>query len=100
MTDADAARKAALDAAHEASEKTRKDAQERLSKGKPTPTQEENDRAALGEHILEHEDDGSGPDPAMQTRNVEAKKPGASGSYQTRTAAPARPPAAPPHRAE
>ena len=30
---------------------------------KPTPTQEENDRAARGEHIEKHEDDGSGPDP-------------------------------------
>src|SRR5262245_43749032 len=26
---------------------------------KPTPTQEENDRFALGEHIIEHEKDGS-----------------------------------------
>jgi len=32
------------------------------SKGRPTPTQEENDMAMLGAHILEHDDDGSGPD--------------------------------------
>lgn len=32
-------------------------------KGKPTPTQEENDRAAMGEHVVEKEDDGSNPDP-------------------------------------
>ena len=51
---------------------------------KPTPTQAENDRAALGEHILEHEDDGSGPDPHVeaQTKHVEAGKP--AQSYQTR----------------
>ena len=32
-------------------------------KGKPTPTQEENDLAACGAHILEHEADGSDLDP-------------------------------------
>ena len=36
---------------------------ERVAKGKPTPTQDELNRFALGEHIKEHEDDGSGPDP-------------------------------------
>ena len=30
---------------------------------RPTPTQDENDRAARGEHFTTHEDDGSGPDP-------------------------------------
>jgi hypothetical protein len=54
---------------------------------KPTPTQEENDRTALGEHILEHEDDGSGPDP-YAVKTSEAKKPAAAGSYQTRQATP------------
>jgi hypothetical protein len=33
------------------------------AKGKPTPTQEELDISMLGGHILEHEDDGGGPDP-------------------------------------
>jgi hypothetical protein len=33
------------------------------AKGKPTPTQEELDMSMLGAHILEHEDDGGGPDP-------------------------------------
>ena len=33
--------------------------------GKPTPTQEENDRAALGEHVVDKEPDGSPPDPGM-----------------------------------
>ena len=36
------------------------------TKGKPTPTQEENDLAALGAHIVEHEEDGSNPDPHGQ----------------------------------
>lgn len=58
------------------------------TKGKPTPTQEENDRAVAGEHILEHEADGSDPDVnevARTTRQMEAK-PG--GGYQTRQAQP------------
>lgn len=63
MTDDDAM-KATLEKNRQASERSRAEAAERMSKGKPTPTQEENDRAALGEHILEHEDDGSGPDPS------------------------------------
>lgn len=73
-------------------EASRKEAEERLSKGKPTPTQEEVDRAALGEHVLEKEDDGSGPDPAdprnrevkaTTAKTTEAEKP-AAGSYATR----------------
>ena len=54
--------------------------------GKPTPTQEENDLAALGVHIETHEDDGSGPEPKVNlTRQVEAEKP-AGGHYTTRHA--------------
>jgi hypothetical protein len=30
---------------------------------KPTPTQDENDRAKMGEDVATKEDDGSGPDP-------------------------------------
>ena len=58
------------------------------SKGRPTPTQEENDMAALGAHIHRHEDDGSGPDP-YTTRHMEARPGG--GEYRTRetTAGPA-----------
>ena len=58
---------------------------------KPTPTQEENDLAAMGEHVIEHEPDGSPPDPGtnqpapLSTRSMESK-PG--GDYQTRAAAP------------
>jgi hypothetical protein len=68
------------------------------TKGRPTPTQDENDRAALGEHITEHEADGGEPDPggqveAMTHRSMEA---GRGGSYQTRQARPATQP--PQHR--
>jgi hypothetical protein len=61
-------------------------------KGKPTPTQAEND---LGMHLgfvtgSEHEEDGSNPDP-HQTRQLEADRPAAK-PYQTRQATPARPP--------
>jgi len=62
---------------------------------RPTPTQDENDRAALGEHILEHEDDGSGPDPNVveaqerEKKMQQARKP--SADYQTRQATPAAP---------
>ena len=63
------------------------------SKGKPTPTQEENDIAAHGGQILEHEDDGSGPDPfdpkQQHERHSEARRPG--GGYQTRQATPQSP---------
>jgi len=57
-------------------------------KGKPTPTQEENDLAALGAHFHEHEADGSDPDP-FQTKTSEPAKPG-RGDYQTRQQTPTR----------
>lgn len=81
------AAKRQLAADREASEKSREQFQERM-KGKPTPTQEENDMAVLGAPVFEKEDDGSGPDPnnnMHQQRNVEAGKPG---SYQTRQSTP------------
>jgi hypothetical protein len=56
---------------HKATEKSRADFAERM-KGKPTPTQEELNMTALGAHILEHEEDGSAPDPNVHTRQVEA----------------------------
>jgi hypothetical protein len=59
---------------------------------KPTPTQEENDLAASGVPVTEHEDDGSGPDPAGQaqdkdSKQAEANKPKAG--YSTRASTPA-----------
>jgi hypothetical protein len=76
---ADEAVAKALAESKERTERTRQEAGERL-RGKPTPTQEENDRFALGEHVTEKEDDGSGPDYAQ--RMLEAQRPG--GGYQTR----------------
>jgi hypothetical protein len=92
----------ALDAQRAAADESRRQGDEKLSKGRPTPTQEENDRAKLGEHVLEHEDDGSGPDPHADAnaeaqarvagRHVEAERPSASGgTYRTRASAPATP---------
>jgi hypothetical protein len=63
---------------------------------KPTPTQEENDLAASGVHVIDKAPDGSLPDQGItptaagttsSTRQVEAKKPAARGDYQTRGAA-------------
>jgi hypothetical protein len=82
----EAARKQ-LAADKEASEKSRHEFAERM-KGKPTPTQEENDMAVLGAPVFEKEDDGSGPDPNI--RHSEAK-PGGGAGYQTRTARPVGP---------
>ena len=52
----EAAKKRLADA-KEVQEKTHREYEEK-SKGKPTPTQEENDRAAMGEHVIEKEPDG------------------------------------------
>jgi len=55
-------------------------------KGKPTPTPEEIDRAILGEHIIEHEDDGSGPDPnARKPREDKAQTAAKPATYSTRS---------------
>ena len=60
---------------------------------KPTPTQEENDLAASGVHVTEHEDDGSGPDPNVPQDKHSEAKPAAKGGYQTRAATPTPTPA-------
>jgi hypothetical protein len=85
------AAKAQLAANKEAADKTR-EAQEAAAKGKPTPTQEENDLAKLGAHITEHEADGSPEQPqpypgGTQTKQADAKKP--TPAYQTRASRPA-----------
>jgi hypothetical protein len=69
----------------EASEHSRKEFAER-TRGRPTPTQEENDRAKLGEHVLEHEPDGGEADPYHE-RNLEAQR-GARTGYDTRHMSP------------
>jgi hypothetical protein len=66
-----------------ATEKSRADFASR-SKGKPTPTQEELNMSALGAHILEHEEDGSDPDPNVQTRHMEAAGSPSARQYSTR----------------
>jgi len=84
----DEAVKKALEADRVISDRSRAEAAERL-RGRPTPTQEENDRAKLGEHILTHEDDGSGPDlnsEEYKKKHAQASSTGAS--YSTRTAKP------------
>ena len=88
--DQNEAAKKALAKDREVTDQMRKQAFEKSEKSRPTPTQEENDLAALGAHITEHEDDGSGPEPHVRTRALEAKPAaGASGAYQTRAARPA-----------
>lgn len=71
-----------LAADNELRDKSRAEFAER-TKGRPTPTQEENDMAMLGAPVFEKSDDGSGPDPNV--RHVEAKP---AGGYQTRQAQP------------
>jgi hypothetical protein len=81
------AAKKALAEERKISDKSRAEFVER-TKGKPTPTQEENDLAACGAHILEHEPDGSDPD--LNVKSLEADKPhGKPQSYQTRAHNPA-----------
>ena len=63
------------------------------TKGKPTPTQDELDRTNMGEHITEHEADGSDLDENAMSAEARAKKhaeakPGSGGAYQTRQAQP------------
>jgi hypothetical protein len=78
-----------------ATEKSREDFVER-TKGKPTPTQEENDLAVCGAHFHEHEPDGSAPDPNVtankptEHKQMEAKRPSSGAGYETRQATPAR----------
>jgi hypothetical protein len=87
MTDSPATEhaKRQLEIDRQRTEKSREEFAAR-TKGKPTPTQHENDMAVLGAPVFEKEDDGSGPDPNAKT--AEAERPG---TYQTRTAAPAHP---------
>ena len=93
-----AAAKAAQDADKKRQEEARKkiaderSAREKASKEapkdvKPTPTQEENDLAASGVHIPEHEADGSDEQvPGASTK--EAKPASPKAGYTTRTATP------------
>lgn len=74
--------KKALAEEKKVTEKSRAEYAER-ARGKPTPTQEELDMSMLGAHILEHDDDGSGPEP-HQTKQLEAERTTRPAGYQTR----------------
>ena len=75
-----------------AREKATKEGAKAAGDVKPTPTQEENDLAASGVPVAEHEDDGSGPDPnspeakAAKDKQAEANKPKAGYSTRAQTA--------------
>jgi hypothetical protein len=63
------------------------------ARGKPTPTQEENDRAKLGEHVDKKEDDGSGPEMHfVVTRQLSGEDKPAAATYATRQAMPQKKP--------
>jgi hypothetical protein len=82
--------KKALAAGKEA--KAKQDEQRNAMKGRPTPTQEENDLAALGGHP-ELEPDGSpeeGPTHLGHAGKQSEARP-AGGNYQTRAATPKQP---------
>jgi hypothetical protein len=65
-------------------EQRAKAAEERArSRGRPTPTQMENDLAALGHHP-ELEPDGSPPDPYSAAAKKDVQAGSAGSSYQTR----------------
>jgi hypothetical protein len=75
-------------------EKAHAEQRDSLGTVKPTPTQQENDLAASGVHVTEHEPDGSPPDPGVATpaptRQSEAKPAAAGrGNYSTRSMQPA-----------
>lgn len=74
-------------------ERSMKEYEER-TKGKPTPTQDENDRAKMGEHVVEKEHDGSEeqPDnsgPGAVKKTSEATPSSGAAGYQTRQSTPA-----------
>jgi dephospho-CoA kinase len=82
--------KTQLEEGKERREASFKEYTERM-KGKPTPTQEENDRAMLGEHIVEHEPDGSPLESdlhELQTRQMERRPGQQQGGYTTRQGTP------------
>jgi hypothetical protein len=63
-----------------------RDEAQRKPRGKPTPTQEENDLSALGvpHGEVSHADDGSGPDPHVEKNRALWPKKNPRGGYETR----------------
>jgi len=85
MADTNPAVKEQLAKDAEARKKSMEEAVKRMEQSKPTPTQEENDRARLGEDVVQKADDGSGPEVhfVVQRQIVGEDKP-AQASYATR----------------
>jgi uncharacterized protein YdaU (DUF1376 family) len=78
-----------LDEERATREKAHAEHREAQSAVKPTPTQAENDAAAMGVHVLEHEHDGSptvDPNAPQSKQSEPAKR--ERGGYQTRAATP------------
>ena len=64
-----------------------------MEKWRPTPTQDENDMAKMGIHVLNKADDGSGPDQNAHTRFAESRhlEGGRGSDYETRQTSARRP---------
>ena len=91
MAKSEAAKKTAEDARkafqeqREQMNKANEEATLRVTRAKPTPTQEENDLARIGIHVDEKEDDGSGENVIVQ-RSMIAGQPVGPHGYETRAA--------------
>jgi hypothetical protein len=71
--------------------KVNTEAMRRHNEARPTPTQEENDLARLGHHVMDKEPDGSGPDRVQNPLTEEEKREmeaHGKGGYDTREAKP------------
>jgi hypothetical protein len=77
--------------ADEKTARDKKQAEQRsaMQGSKPTPTQEENDLTASGEHVTEHEPDGSPPDPNVAQPDPPVEPPPEGGATTAREAKPA-----------
>ena len=68
----------------EARKKSVEEAAKRMETAKPTPTQEENDRARLGDDVVEKQDDGSGPEVKFTLQREVVADKDKPASYATR----------------
>lgn len=96
----------ALQESRDEQAKANTEAMRRQGESQPTPTQEENDLARLGQHVMDKEDDGSAPDfsnlsPGERKRREDeyAKRrtaePSSSAPYRTRESTAPKPAASP-----
>ncbi len=86
QTEQNEAAKKTLAEQNEARQKSQDERNKMAAGVKPTPTQEENDLAAVGVHLDEHEPDGSPPENEPTTKAMQG---GRGAPYQTRTTEPA-----------